>query len=166
MDDFDGWGQEQRVARVDLRAAYCRKAAEQLLKRQGIDGPPVPVETLAQRLGFEVVRVRLPRGLDACIRIRDGQKVIEVASQHAQTRQRFSIAHELGHHCLGHAHDDGEMSEKQANIFAGALLVPPVWLKRDVRQLATVDELRQRYDVSREVMFIALQQAKLLGLVR
>jgi Zn-dependent peptidase ImmA (M78 family) len=119
-------------------------------------------------VGIELITgVRLPRGLVACLRFHDERKLIEVAARQPLVRQRFSIAHELGHFCLGHSHqDDSRVAEQEANIFAGGLLVPRAWLKRDIKTIATVVTLAERYEVSREVMFIALKDARLLGLVR
>lgn len=168
MDRFDDWFDTERgaVAPTDARAPFCRKAAEQLLRRAGVNAPPVPVVAIAEMLGFAVERKVLTRGLDARAVLAQDMKVIELDAQASNARQRFSVAHELGHFCLGHVHEDGQMAERQANVFAGALLVPAKWLRRDVKTLTTIAALAQRYEVSRDVMTIAVSDAKLLGLVR
>jgi hypothetical protein len=157
----EGWGRTA-PERLKVRRAHCRKAAEQLLKRCGVEGPPVPVEDIARCLGFEVRIVDLPRGVDARLRLSGASRVIELASDQARVRHRFSIAHELGHATLGHRHGETEVAEQEANAFAGALLVPRAWLKRDVARFSTVPALAGRYNVSREVIFIAAQGAGLL----
>jgi len=162
VDELDGRGQRIPVAREDVRAAHCRQAARQLLKRHAVLAPPVPVDVIAAALGLEVSYVRLPRGLDARLVKTEKDARIDVATGQARVRQRFSVAHELGHHCLGHAHDDGTVAEKQANIFAGALLVPQPWLATDVKSGLSPTELASRYDVSSEVLFIALKDGRLL----
>lgn len=144
------------------RAAFCRKAATQLLKRNGITQPPVPVDRLAQRLQIEVIVASLPAGVDARLLIQGGFKVLELASGQARVRHRFSVAHELGHLCLGHLHGESDVAEAEANIFAGALLVPRAWLKDRVEQFSSVVELTRVFDVSRVVLFIALKEARLL----
>lgn len=166
MGDFDEWAEEEErrgpvEPRGDVRAAYCRKVAQTLLKRAGVKEPPVPVEVLAAKAGLNIVKADLPRGVDATLRPVEG--VIEVARDQAGVRRRFSIAHELGHHCLGHAHGDSSVAESQANIFAGALLAPGSWLRHDLPLYRTPDALAQRYQVSREVIFIALKDARLLN---
>jgi Zn-dependent peptidase ImmA (M78 family) len=148
------------------RVAFCRKAAEQLLKRNGITQPPVPAERLAERLRIQVIVTDLPAGVDALLRIDGDSRMIELASGQARVRHRFSIAHELGHFSLGHRHGESDVAEQEANTFAGALLVPRAWLKRDIERFATVDELARRFDVSREVLFIALKDARLLDRLR
>ena len=171
MDDSDVWGEDdgrgrEGVEREDARPAFCRKFAERTLARFGIVEPPVPVDRLASKLGLLVRIVDLPRGVDARLRVRGDERIIELATGQARVRQRFSLAHELGHHLLGHRHGESDVAERQANIFAGALLVPPAWLRRDVASGMTAEELSTRYDVSREVMFIAVQDARLLKKLR
>jgi Zn-dependent peptidase ImmA (M78 family) len=92
-----------------------------------------------------------------------GHRVIELARGQSRTRQRFSIAHELGHHLLHHCHGENDLAEKEANIFAGALLAPGSWLARDVASGLTSTSLAKKYEVSREVIFIAAKDARLLG---
>jgi hypothetical protein len=166
VDQPDEWEEDDRgrrgVAREDVRASFCRKLAQQTLKRYGVTEPPVSVERIATRLGFQLRAKRLPVGVDALLRVEPESRVIEVALGQAQTRQRFSIAHELGHHLLGHRHGESEIAELQANIFAGALLAPGPWLARDLPVYPTADSLARRYAVSREVIFIAAKDARLL----
>jgi hypothetical protein len=171
VDDVDVWDEDNgrgrdRVEREDARPAFCRKLAERTLARFGIVEPPVAVDRLAAKLGLLVRIVDLPRGVDARLRVRGDQRVIELATGQARVRQRFSLAHEIGHHLLGHRHGESELAERQANLFAGALLVPPTWLRRDVASGMTAEALATRYDVSREVIFIALKDARLLKKLR
>ena len=167
MDAFDGHDEEETPglkhsedAQRDLRVSYCRKLAQTVLKRAGLKQPPMPVHGLAQAQGFTVLESDLPRGVDALIAPDEAR--IEVAGGQSPVRHRFSIAHELGHHFLGHAHGDSSVAEQQSNIFAGALLVPGPWLRRDLSIYSGPDALAARYIVSREVIFIALKDARLL----
>ena len=81
-------------------------------------------------------------------------------ADHARTRHRFTIAHELGHLVL---HGDGvdENSEREADQFASALLIPRAMLRRAVTETADPDLLRRRFNVSREALWIALKDARL-----
>ena len=167
MDDVEeeGWGRTT-PERVRVRAALCRKSAQQLLKRCEVDGPPVPVEEVARQLGFDVRVVVLPRGVDARLRLSGASRLIELASGQARVRHRFSIAHELGHHFLGHRHGESDLAEQEANSFASALLVPQSWVKRDIDKFPSAAALAERYAVSRDVIFIAAQRARLLDRLR
>lgn len=166
MDDTQEWADEGYRGRPiepreDVRAAYCRKVAETLLKRSGVTQPPVPVRLLAEKAGLTVVEADISRGVDATLK--PEERVIEIARGQAGVRHRFSIAHELGHHCLGHVHEESDVGEQQANIFAGALLVPRAWLKKDLPIERTPDALARKYEVSSQTMFIALKDARLLN---
>lgn len=65
---------------------------------------PLPcVLTLAEdHLGLDVVVAPLPQGWSGFYLPRPRRGLIAVNSTHAVVRQRFTIAHELGHHVLGH----------------------------------------------------------------
>lgn len=76
----------------------------------------------------------LPHGLSGAYRVKDGAPFILVSSAVAVVRQRFTLAHEYGHHVLGHGslldteetlrdftHDP---RESDANKFAAEFLAP------------------------------------------
>jgi Zn-dependent peptidase ImmA (M78 family) len=84
-----------------------------------------PIENLIQLLEDKGIKVGLVSGFDdfdACTFTFDGHYVIASKSEISGDRQRFNIAHELGHLIL---QCQGELDEeKAANRFAGAFLVP------------------------------------------
>lgn len=145
-----------------VRVAFCRKMADKVLADHAVKAPPVPVERIASTLGFEIREAVLPRGVDARLREIGGERVIEIASGQHVHRQRFSIAHELGHFVLRHHDMTTAVAESEANRFAGALLAPGRWLAPDYRRGLKMDVLVARYDVSREVLFIALKNARVI----
>ena len=85
------------------------------------------------------------------------------------SRQRFSVAHELGHAVLGHGSSPRRTKpytqssyirkEMEANIFAAELIMPRDAIKAlvEVRGLG-FEELCKKFDVSRKAMEIRLQQ--------
>lgn len=107
--------------------------------------------------------------------------VIAVAQEQPEQRQRFTIAHELGHLLL---HDGIEVrvdkhfrvnlrssasskaedvEEIEANAFAAELLMPRDFLLRDARKLTLdiedeeqIAALARRYEVSRQAMTFRL----------
>lgn len=147
------------VKTTDYRVA-ARAAADQLLAEQGVTQPRVDVEAIARALGLQVVRAEMG---EVSGELRDQR--IRLNKGDPTTKQRFTIAHELGHHRLHTVHDAGSLAEKQANAFAGALLVPPEMLRRAVSEGPDFDALRRLFDVSREVTTIALKDAGLAGRV-
>jgi predicted RNA-binding Zn-ribbon protein involved in translation (DUF1610 family) len=123
-------------------------AAAKLRDRGAFEDGVLDVEELARAEGLEVVHGNFPH---------DGQLVgdtIEVpAVDHVV--QRFVIAHELGHRHLRHRVADDRI-EPEANAVASHLLVPRDDLRSALRKRPTLDELRHRFVVSREVICYAL----------
>ena len=156
--------------------------ARKLLGNNSISRPPVLVDELAAALGIEV---RSSAGKDdvsgALIR-NDDSVVIAVNSSHHENRQRFTIAHEIGHFLLHkgtHFHFDDDFrvnyrradstelttdEEREANWFAAALLMPEHFLKKDWLRLRlenhapllATQSLAMRYKVSPKAMEIRL----------
>lgn len=59
--------------------------------------PPVPVQDIAAKLGTNVRYQDAEDGLSGALLRRGDQRIIAVNASHSQTRQRFTIAHEIGH---------------------------------------------------------------------
>lgn len=155
--------------------------ARRILREHGITRPPVPVERIAREQGARVAFEPF-EGEVAGMLFQDpddGQVVIVVNSASAKTRQRFSVAHEVGHLLLHERpiyvdrpvnvrfRDERsslaiDHEEIAANRFAAALLMPEAWLLQDVEQRigrqaqlsdeAFVEDLARRYEVSRQAM--------------
>jgi Zn-dependent peptidase ImmA (M78 family) len=155
--------------------------AEDVLKKAAVKGLPVPVEDIASK--YQVRIARAPHKAFSGLLIRkDGHALIGVNSSEAPVRQRFTVAHELGHFFLHREKDafidyrdnkKGVMRtprEKQANVFAAALLMPRALLLKDLRAIARegfadddVIALARRYDVSEEAMRIRLINFQVLA---
>lgn len=71
--------------------------AQELLGRLGIQSVPTPVEKIAKLLGAELRFSPLDNELSGMVYIKDEVPIIGVNSLHHPNRQRFTIAHELGH---------------------------------------------------------------------
>ncbi len=152
-------------------ASYSEKMAI-IARHQRV--PPVQTIPIARDLGLEVFRVRgWPDSVSAMIK-RDGKSPsgysIYVNADHAETRRRFSIAHEIGHFVL---HEDrigdgitddglyrsklGGPLEAQANRFASNLLVPQHLLQAALATgISTVEDLAEHFQISRSSMSIRL----------
>jgi len=99
-----------------------------------VSKPPIPVEKIAENfLGFQIIQTA-PSNNKVSGMIQLSQKSIAINPKELITRQRFSIAHEIGHWVL-HAKDHNgqkifrtlksqEYIESEVNMFAGALLMP------------------------------------------
>jgi predicted transcriptional regulator len=146
-------------------------------KSQGIEHVPLDVETISERFGIDVEYVPLEDDISGVLERKDDRSnswVIRVNQDHHPNRQRYTIAHELGHFCL-HRHlkqsfEDkiffrgGESSpeEWQANDFACAILMPELEFRDAVRSGKTnVEELAREFKVSTLALRI---RAKNLGM--
>lgn len=156
--------------------------AELVLRRAGIDSPPVPVEEIAAKHRVRISRAPHREFSGMLIR-KDGHALIGVNSGEAPVRQRFTIAHELGHFFL-HPKKDAFVDyrdnasgihrsprERQANMFAAALLMPRHRLTKDCKMLARdgvteaeVAVLARRYSVSEDAMRFRLINLNILSL--
>lgn len=164
------------------RYALARRKAQELLREAGIVAPPVPVEQLAERMGAQVRYAPFDGQMSGLLhRSEDWTRaVIGVNSRHPTVRQRFSIAHELGHLLLhepafqidphafvsfrnSKSSNASDPHEIEANQFAAALLMPEALLRACVDQLGenpdvedAIRRLAQRFDVSTQAMTIRL----------
>jgi Zn-dependent peptidase ImmA (M78 family)/DNA-binding XRE family transcriptional regulator len=164
---------EMPPARLTVRSQQPSNAANELLEAAGIDGKPVPVLELAEMCGAMVILEDFPDELSGLVFAERGGAVIGVNQNHHTNRQRFSIAHELGHLVFGHHRTGADQQlhidisvdqgappgydwreERMANDFAAELLMPRKFVamahspSRDSRDLARqfeVSELAMTY---------------------
>jgi Zn-dependent peptidase ImmA (M78 family)/DNA-binding XRE family transcriptional regulator len=87
----------------------------------GHDAIPSMVALLEDH-DIQVVEMTVSDHFDACALESDGRPFIVVRTGAPADRVRFSLAHELAHLVL--RHPSGKVSERLANRFAGAFLVP------------------------------------------
>ncbi|MFZ3009943.1 MAG: ImmA/IrrE family metallo-endopeptidase [Candidatus Microsaccharimonas sp.] len=157
-----------------IRYPVAREKAASVLGMFDANEAPVNVIAIAEKLGFKVVPFSFPDTMSAVVRIyEDGEKVIGVNKDQTPTRQRFSIAHELGHYLCGHesySHDQividpskkyldpGFQMEQEADEFAAELLMPSYLLSRDMESEGPlfVERLAKKYDVSEQALWIQI----------
>lgn len=159
--------------------------AERILAEYGLHSPPISVERVAARLGIQVERTMFGDDVSGVLVIEDGRGVIGVNASHAPARQRFTIAHEIGHYVLhrdelpvfidkqlrqylavfrnGESATGEQHREREANGFAAALLMPAGLLRDEVARLRldledeeAVGALATRFNVSRRAMDLRL----------
>src|SRR5260370_41482123 len=71
--------------------------ARALLQRLDIKNLPIPVEKIAKAIGAQVVFSPLDDELSGMVFVKENVPIIGVNSLHHPNRQRFTIAHEIGH---------------------------------------------------------------------
>ncbi len=161
-----------------IRYQIAREKAHSILQMYRITDAPVPVERISKLLGFEVVPFDFPDEISAVIRITGKVKVIGVNKNQPETRQHFSIAHELGHYLSGHENfDHGKntfvdpnkkyldpqyRAEQEADEFAAELLMPEALMKKYVlEEKLEIPALAEKFQVSEQAMLIQMINLKL-----
>lgn len=151
--------------------------AREILTELEITRIPVSVGKVAKRLGLIIEYTPLDDELSGMAFIKDEQRLIWVNSLHHLNRQRFSIAHEIGHHVL-HSDDlrvgvhvdkgilrrdtvssEGTVDvEMHANAFASELLMPSSEISKalgndfDLDDSNKVEQLSKKFKVSTAAM--------------
>ena len=158
------------------------------LEKHKISQGAVPIEQIVGSYG---IRLKLDKVDDELsgflVRVEDSQKksVIGANKAHHPHRQRFTIAHELGHYLLHRGqtvHLDqqrlafainlrnavsskGEdQDEREANLFAAELLMPAKFLAKDLEGVSldllddsgVLDRLDKKYKVSTQALTFRL----------
>jgi Zn-dependent peptidase ImmA (M78 family) len=169
----------------------ARTAAEKLLQKLGISAAPIDVHSIAKELGIRVILEDLGAEVSGLLATRGQSSVIGVHRRHVSTRQRFTIAHELGHYVMGHQFQHGEhvhvdegrvISERnartsagvdpkevEANQFAAALLMPSKLVRMHAGRFGKgplleeeIAQLAAEFQVSEQAMTIRLGTLSLL----
>ena len=154
-------------ARVDLGLGVEAPLGDILAAVEDLAGIPVTVAALPKQVAGMYVRRR-------------DDAYIFVNGVFRPVRQRFTLAHEFGHHCLGHRQrvdasgdvfgSPGDPEEVAANYFAGAFLAPVAgvrnWVDRHpdlARDLAFVVRAGAFFGIAVKSMCIRLQRAGCLS---
>ncbi|MEU0794810.1 ImmA/IrrE family metallo-endopeptidase [Amycolatopsis sp. NPDC005961] len=147
------------------------RLAEKLRDKIGLHDGDLPLKLddfasfVEAKLGIDVSFEPLSGGFDGMSISCDSFKLAAINSRISGVRQRFTLAHELGHIFAGDSqslHVDENIygvrspEERRANAFAAAFLMPSQCLK-DATETATIDEdliadLLGRYRVSLEAL--------------
>ena len=143
---------------------------------------PVDLERIAVHLGILIRREVLEGDISGFLFRQGEHAAIVVNRRQPKTRQRFTIAHEIGHYCLDHKRDEihvdralglkfrrgtphgSDPEEIQANAFAAALLMPKDSLSEDLLSFGpngviddtAIHTLSVKYGVSIQALLIQL----------
>lgn len=156
------------------------QAAQRILDAYWDRRLPVNVEVIAAQMGMKVVTTGPfdlnpnNRNLSGYAEIHNGVCVVAYNPTEVPYRSRFTIAHEIGHHILGHTQGGTccrdsispipDIKERDANQFAAELLMPQEAIYYYVTQLGVSDisQLSAIFNVSRDAMYYRLKN---LGIV-
>lgn len=178
------------------RGATIETRAEEVVRKAQAFRAPVDLDKVCESLGVKVHYENLEDKVSGVLMIKGGEKHALINFEHHPNRQRFSLAHEIGHLVLhdcrhdrlfidtnmrvyqrvgapsheAYANADSlttPIEEKEANLFASALLMPEDLLRSEALRLDLEEEmdvalLARMFSVSDQAMSIRLQQLHLL----
>ncbi|SFR39397.1 protein of unknown function [Marinobacter gudaonensis] len=147
-----------------LTSGGHRLAADKLLeaaKNQGIQTVPLDVERLAGSFGVKVKVVPMKDEVSGHLSLNDGQWEIAVNALHHPKRQRFTLAHELGHYVLHRwqcqkfedtklfRNNETNPMEAEANRYAADLLMPEPEFRNYINTVSkNINDIADYFDVS------------------
>lgn len=158
MDDLE---------KPNLRAA--REIARNILKKAKVKNYPILIREVTKCVpDLYVDGQELEDGLSGMQISYKGTDFIRYNTNHSDKRNRFTVAHEIGHALLGHTVEcargnsqSGNKHEQEANCFAAELLMPLQILKKAVNIYTTVSDLAKAFWVSKDSMGIRVRETTL-----
>jgi transcriptional regulator with XRE-family HTH domain len=165
--------------RWHIAPASPRDTADALLEAAGTASPPIPIEELIAGCGVRILPWKFDNIDGLVVELGTGA-VIWLNDAQAPTRQRFTLAHELGHHLLRHADEyyvdlGGDLSpnatgehpgynwraERAANDFAANVLMPASMIRHASGGTTDVKALAARFKVSPSAMGFRLNALRI-----
>lgn len=166
---------------------YIEEITEQLLKNINIISAPIDPIEISKILGVNVQPAELESDISGLFVIKDKLAYIRYKeNEKNEKRNRFTIAHELGHFVLhknipliieksnkeGTLYRDNTSStgevkrEREANAFAASLLMPKFLIEKEISDLPekkdVVKHLANKFNVSSDAMTFRLINLGLL----
>lgn len=153
--------------------------AKQVLDTYWNSTAPIDPEKIAENIGITVKYMSLNDNISGLIKKNNLQQIeIHVNKHHSEERQRFTIAHELGHYFSTEdfdeyedkdnlleiellkyrKNDDSNYEERNASTFASELLMPQIAIDYMLKtgKASTIGELAKIFKVSLSAMNIRL----------
>jgi Zn-dependent peptidase ImmA (M78 family) len=141
-----------------IRKKLIKERVEEILAANEITSAPIPIEQLIRSYGISIREDKVDDSLSGFL-FRDPQNtrvIIGTNKTHHPNRQRFTLAHELGHYLLHEGErvrlDESRVAykinrrdavsatgeddiEKEANMFAAELLMPEKFIEQDLHHI-------------------------------
>lgn len=176
----------------NLKLKRVTEVASELLNHVGIMKAPIDLERVLTAAGIKAEAADLGEDVSGLLAIHRGKGIIAYSEGQSRQRQRFTIAHELGHFMLhsaggedmvfldkdfivkyrsNKAYTETEMrQEQEANTFAASLLMPKDLIfnelsKPEIQKLAEndlIETLAQLFEVSVPAMTFRLSNLNIL----
>lgn len=135
-----------RAAQITSKALKARN------KYMGLGAhTPICPYSLCEAMSFDLrfVKIASFEGMYVA-----NENLVLISSERAEGRKRFTCAHEVGHHELGHGtvideiidHGSNRQEEQEADLFAGMLLMPSSAVQRALTRYRVTEERLKNTD--------------------
>ncbi len=155
------------------------KKVDSLLIEYDIKKAPVSVSRFAKKSSLQLIPYEFGEGISGALLIEDGKATVGYNPKESKVRQRFTIAHEIGHYILHRQNSpifydkaqilfrdennsSGQRKEREANAFAASLLMPKSMINKELSAIRNdkigitdeeiIKELASRFEVSQIAM--------------
>ncbi len=155
--------------------SFARQMAKKVIKDYGLTEVPTDLRKIFDSLGLRYIELNDPEDIDGAILEIENEPSIAVLNRAKPVqRQRFTLAHELGHIFLKHNQRDNydpeaereidedilsrkkPPTEVEADAFASELLVPFDQIKKFEKEIDNIEKMAGIFQVSKQAMSIAL----------
>lgn len=150
--------------------------AQEVLDRYWDKKLPVDILSIVKAIGLEAYSLsdeEIAEGVSGRCEITEGEShALFINTQEPLVRQRFTLAHELGHYCLEHGNSFRDTRESMysydpkehaANVFAADILMPKDFVEHYIvkKGVTSISLLADVFKVSYTAMKIRLEQLDL-----
>ena len=159
-----------------------------ILTELEIESVPIPINKIVRQKGLKLKSFNFGEVVSGALLIKDGKGTVGYDPEESKVRQRFTIAHELGHYILHgnlnetlfvdkksrvHFRDQksstGEsLQEQEANAFAASILMPEKMIKKelskadnDLSDETQIELLANKFNVSTLAMTYRLANLRI-----
>lgn len=169
---------------MTVRRKHIGRLTQNILLENKIEAAPVDVFAIAEKLSLKVQEQKANDDLSGFLyrNPKENTALIGVNRSHSSERQRFTVAHEVGHFLLhsdervhvdrgfeikrrdNKSKEGTDTEEVEANLFAAELLMPADFLIRDLSKMESIDlsnesalkGLAKKYQVSSQALAFRL----------
>ncbi len=177
-DEDTSYIEELEEKKTKIR--YIKKSAQQLVSDVGSDVPIILRDIIKKvqeqkKISINCKPMDLSNKFSGQIVIYGNAVGIIYNENHSRNRQRFTVAHELGHLILGHEFKIKQYNEiikfntkspieREANIFAAELLMPKNILTKYLKEnkITSVSDLSIKFEVSEEALWFKISSDNLM----
>jgi len=175
---------------IKSKRKQIEKQAVQVLTDSGALRVPVPIDRVVHHMKLSATATNFGDDVSGILVVEKKRAAIGYNMSHAPVRQRFTIAHEIGHYVLhaknsaqshlfidkhvtyrrdGLSSTGNDQQEVEANAFAAALLMPEKLIRKEIEKQDfdlddddDIDKLAKIFNVSTTAMANRLANLELL----